>query len=69
VAFEITPPSLPVERIYSEVNSKCGSLCAAARLLAGLSAADSQEMLALMSEQAFRLAKSLDDHRQAASRP
>lgn len=60
--------SVPIERICSEVNSKCGSLRAASRLLPGLSARESDEMLVLMAEEAFRLAKSLEAHREDAFR-
>jgi hypothetical protein len=56
------PASL--ERICSEVSSKCGSLRAASRLLPGLPARESDEMLRLMIEEALRLAKSLEAHRQ-----
>jgi hypothetical protein len=58
----------PLERICCEVNSKCGSLRAASRLLPGLSARESEEMLLLMAEEAHRLAKSLEEHRQDAFR-
>lgn len=57
------PSSSALERICSEVNSKCGSLRAASRLLPGLSARETEEMLALMTEEALRLAKSLEAHR------
>lgn len=57
------PRPSPLERICCEVNSKCGSLRAASRLLPDLSARESEEMLVLMAEEAFRLAKSLEDHR------
>lgn len=60
--------SSTIERICSEVNSKCGSLRAASRLLPGLPARESEEMLVLMSEEALRLAKALETHRQAAFR-
>ena len=53
----------PLERICFEVNSKCGSLRAASRLLPDLSAGESEEMLLLMSEEAVRLAESLEKHR------
>lgn len=61
------PRSSALERICSEVNSKCGSLRAASRLLPGLSARESEEMLVLMSEEALRLAKSLEAHRLTTS--
>ena len=51
------------ERIRSEVESKCGSLRAAARLLPDLAALEADEVLVLMSEEASRLAKSLEAHR------
>lgn len=57
-----------LERICGEVHSKCATLCAAARLLPDLSARESDEMLLLMTEEALRLAKSIEDHRQDASR-
>ncbi|MEQ1919057.1 MAG: hypothetical protein ABL955_07645 [Elusimicrobiota bacterium] len=60
--------NLRLESLCSEVNSKCGSLRAASRLLLGLSARESDEMLRLMTEEALRLAKSIEDHRQDASR-
>ena len=60
--------SSSIERICSEVNSKCGSLRAASRLLLGLSARESDEMLLLMTEEALRLAKSIEDHRRDVSR-
>lgn len=52
-----------LERICGEVNSKCATLRAASRLLPGLSARESEEMLVLMAEEALRLAKSLEVHR------
>jgi len=52
-----------LEQLTCEVNSKCGTLRAASRLLPGLSALDSQEMLRLMADEALRLAKSLEEHR------
>lgn len=52
--------SSPLERIRCEVNSKCASLRAAAGLLAGLSARDSEEMLLLMTQDAALLTKSLE---------
>lgn len=58
-----------LESLRSEVNSKCGSLRAASRLLTDLSARDSDEMLGLMAEEALRLAKSIEKHRQDAGRP
>lgn len=58
----------PLERICCEVNSKCATLRAASRLLMGLSARESDEMLLLMAEEAYRLAKSLEKHRQDAAR-
>ncbi len=57
------PRSTGIELICSEVNSKCGSLRAASRLLPGLSASESEEMLLLMAEEALRLAKVLEAHR------
>lgn len=60
--------SSPLERICGEVNSKCASLCSAARLLLGLSGRESEEMLCLMTEAACRLAKSLKGHRRDALR-
>lgn len=54
-------------RICGEVNSKCASLRAASRLLPDLTAGESQEMLLLMSEEAFRLAQSIEAHRLARS--
>ena len=61
------------ERIRSEVNSKCATLRAASRLLAGLSGPESDEMLRLMAEEALRLASSLEKKRQrvreSSSRP
>ena len=56
-----------LEKICSEVNSKCGSLRAASRLLAGLSPRESDEMLRLMTESAHRLAESIEEHRRAAA--
>ena len=53
------PRTSPQELIRCEVNSKCASLLAAARLLPGLSRRDSREMLLLMSEAALSLAQSL----------
>jgi hypothetical protein len=58
--------SSALERICSEVNSKCGSLRAASRLLPDLSARESEEMLLLMTEEALRLAKVLEEHRRDA---
>lgn len=58
----------PHERICREVNSKCGSLRVASRLLMDLSARESDEMLLLMAEEAYRLAKFLEKHRQDAAR-
>ncbi len=55
-----------LEQLTSEVNSKCGTLRAASRLLPGLSDRDSEELLHLMADEALRLAKSLDDHRKDA---
>lgn len=52
-----------LERICGEVNSKCATLRAASRLLPDLTARDSDEMLLLMSEEARRLAKSIEEHR------
>ena len=60
-------PHSRFEGLRSEVNSKCGSLRAASRLLPGLSDRDSDEMLQLMVEAALRLAKSIDEHRRAAT--
>lgn len=57
-----------LERICGEVNSKCATLRAASRLLPDLSVRESEEMLVLMTEEALRLAKSLEEHRQDASR-
>lgn len=59
-------PRCRFEHIYSEVNSKCGSLRAASVLLPGLSAREIEEMLMLMVEEALRLAESLEEHRQDA---
>lgn len=56
----------PLERICAEVNSKCGSLRAASRLLPVLPVRESDEMLVLMAEEALRLAKSLEAHRLSA---
>lgn len=56
-------PADRLERLTGEVNSKCGTLRAASRLLPGLSARDSAELLHLMADEALRLAKSLDAHR------
>ena len=60
-------PLSRLEGLRSEVNSKCGSLRAASRLLAGLSDLESDEMLRLMVEEALRLAKSIEEHRRAAA--
>lgn len=64
------PPSASslsaIERLCCEVNSKCASLRAASRLLGGLSARDSAEMLLLMADEAFRLYQSLEKHHQDA---
>lgn len=57
-------PRCRLEQIYSEVNSKCGSLRAASVLLPGLSAREIEEMLMLMVEEALRLAESLEEYRQ-----
>lgn len=54
--------SSSLERIRCEVNSKCASLRAAACLLAGLSAPDSEEMLLLMTQDAALLVKSLEKY-------
>ena len=56
-----------LDRISAEVNSKCATLRAASRLLSGMSARESDEMLRLMTEEALRLAKSIEDHRQDVS--
>lgn len=61
-------PRCRLERIYSEVNSKCGNLRAASVLLPGLSAREIEEMLMLMLEEAFQLAESLEECRQDARR-
>jgi len=53
-------------RICGEVHSKCASLRAASRLLPGLSAKDTEEMLVLMAEEALRLSKALDAHRRGS---
>ena len=53
----------PFERIRGEVNSRCASLRSAACLLLGLPDRESEEMLRLMAEAAFRLARSLKGHR------
>jgi len=58
------PSSSPLERICAEVHSKCATLRSASRLLAGLPDEESDEMLVLMAEEAHRLAKSLEEHRQ-----
>lgn len=57
------------ERICGEINSKCATLRAASRLLPGLTGRDSEEMLLLMSEEARRLAKSIEEHRRDAAGP
>ena len=57
------PRPSSLERICCEVNSKCGSLRAASRLLPDLSAREADEMLLLMTDEALRLAKSLEDKR------
>ncbi|MBI2788284.1 MAG: hypothetical protein HYX59_06325 [Elusimicrobia bacterium] len=62
------PPRFPVERIYCEVNSRCGSLRAASVLLPRLSASEMEEILMLMVEEAHRLAKSLEEFRQDVRR-
>lgn len=66
--FEGAPSrsSSALEKICSEVNSKCGSLRAASRLLPDLSARESEEMLLLMTEEALRLAKAIEAHRRDA---
>lgn len=50
----------PLERICCEVNSRCGSLRAASRLLPNLSGPEAREMLLLMAAEALRLAESLE---------
>jgi hypothetical protein len=51
--------STEFDRIRGEVNSRCASLRSASRLLEGLSKAESDEMLALMTAEARQLARSL----------
>lgn len=63
----MSAPALRLEQLACEVNSKCGTLRAASRLLPGLSDRDSEELLGLMAAEALRLAQSLDDHRQEAA--
>lgn len=58
--------SARLEDLRCEVNSKCGSLRAASRLLPGLSAQDSEEMLILMTKEALQLARTLEQHRKDA---
>jgi hypothetical protein len=57
------PTYSPREAVCREIISKCSSLRAAAHLLPGLAGRDSEEMLGLMTEQARRLAKVLEMHR------
>lgn len=52
-------PLTAFERIRGEVNSRCASLRSASRLLEGLSSAESDEMLLLMTAEARQLARSL----------
>lgn len=61
----MTDPFRPsaLDKLRCEVNSKCESLRAASRLLRDLHAPESDELLLLMAEESFRLARSLEAHR------